>query len=86
MAKVVNIHEAKTHFSRLVEEVQRGEEVVIAKRGKPVARLIPEVAPAPLPRIGRARGRIWIGPDFDDPIEDIFEVLKDDSPVERTDE
>ncbi|HSO72953.1 MAG TPA: type II toxin-antitoxin system prevent-host-death family antitoxin, partial [Thermodesulfobacteriota bacterium] len=41
MAEAVNVHEAKTHFSRLLERVNRGEEIVIAKAGKPVARLVP---------------------------------------------
>jgi len=64
----VNIHEAKTHLSRLVERVEAGEEVIIARAGRPVARLIPFRAQRQ-PRVpGLWAGRVAIGPDFDDPI------------------
>ena len=56
--RTVNVHEAKTHLSRLLKEVAAGEEVVIAKAGKPVARLVP-VAALPEPRVpGVAKGRV----------------------------
>ncbi len=65
---VVNVHEAKTHFSKLLERVERGEEVVIARRGHPIARLVPH-APAPKQRVpGLLRGKIVMGDDFDDPL------------------
>lgn len=64
----VNIHEAKTHFSKLLERVQQGEEVVIAKAGKPIARLVP-VGPTVTRRVpGTARGRVKISPNFDEPL------------------
>ena len=64
--KVVNIHEAKTHFSRLVERVTLGEEVVIGKAGKPVARLVPYREDA-APRVpGGWKGRVRIAEDFDE--------------------
>ena len=64
----VNVHEAKTHLSRLLERVEHGEEIVIARAGKPVARLVP-IEPAPGKRpIGRDRGKIWMSDDFDDPL------------------
>ena len=66
----VNIHEAKTHFSRLIDRVLQGEEVVIAKAGRPVARLVPLPPKVPQRRPGSARGLITIGPDFDDPLPD----------------
>jgi prevent-host-death family protein len=61
----VNIHEAKTHLSRLVERVEGGEEVVIARAGRPVARLVPfRVRTAP--RVpGMWRGRVKLAADFD---------------------
>jgi prevent-host-death family protein len=63
---MVNVHEAKTHLSRLLERVSRGEEIVIAKDGHPVAKLI---AIAPLERKpGRLKGRIRIGKNFDAPL------------------
>lgn len=67
---VVNIHEAKTQLSRLLERALLGEEVVIAKAGRPIARLTP-IEPAHAPRKpGSAKGRIHIAPDFDDPLPD----------------
>jgi prevent-host-death family protein len=64
----VNVHEAKTHLSKLLERVQSGEEITIAKAGKPVARLVP-ILDASRKRVpGMDRGRIWISPDFDDPL------------------
>jgi prevent-host-death family protein len=64
----VNVHEAKTHLSRLLERVERGEEIVIARAGKPIARLVP-VDPRPGRRpIGRDKGKIWMSEDFDEPL------------------
>jgi prevent-host-death family protein len=63
-----NVHEAKTHFSRLLERVAQGEEVIIAKSGRPVAKLV-RVAAEPR-RPGRLKGRIRISPDFDEPLPD----------------
>ena len=67
----VNIHEAKTHLSRLVEKVEAGEEIVIARAGRPVARLVP-YRKSTRPRVpGRWRNQIVIAPDFDAPNEEI---------------
>jgi len=72
----VNIHEAKTHLSQLVEEVGRGDEIIIAKAGKPVARLVAigdDVTPRPR---GLLKGKIWIGADFDAPLpQEIFQLF-----------
>jgi len=69
----VNVHEAKTHLSRLLERVQSGEEIVIAKAGKPVARLTPFAA-APAPRKpGRDAGRVLMADDFDEPLPEFEE-------------
>jgi len=65
-----NIHDAKTHFSKLLERAANGEEVVIAKAGKPIARLLP-IAPVIASRKpGNDAGKIIIAPDFDDPLEE----------------
>lgn len=64
----VNIHEAKTHLSRLLEQVQAGEEVVIAKSGRPIARLVPIRVPQPI--LGSARGEGKLKPGWDDPLTD----------------
>lgn len=67
---VFNIHEAKTHFSKLLERVLNGEEVIIAKAGKPVARILPVVTNE-FPRVpGVDKGMIVIMPNFDDPLEE----------------
>lgn len=67
---IFNIHEAKTHFSKLLERVLNGEEVIIAKAGKPVARILPVVTNVS-PRVpGIDKGKITIMPNFDDPLEE----------------
>ena len=72
MVETVNIHEAKTHLSRLVERVEAGEEVVIARAGRPVARLVP-LRLSTKPRVpGQWRGQIVIAPDFDGANEEII--------------
>jgi prevent-host-death family protein len=64
----VNIHDAKTHLSRLLEEVAAGAEVVIARAGKPVARLVP-IEAAPRPKLlGLLAGQIEVPEDFDAPL------------------
>lgn len=66
--KVVNIYEAKTQLSKLVDEAAAGREVVIAKAGVPRARLVPLAAPRRRRRPGGAKGRIRIAADFDAPL------------------
>ncbi|OGA22452.1 MAG: antitoxin [Betaproteobacteria bacterium RIFCSPLOWO2_02_FULL_65_24] len=65
----VNIHQAKTHLSRLVEKAAQGEEIVIAKSGKPIARLVALEKPKQAKRKpGALKGRGWVAPDFDAPL------------------
>ncbi len=72
MSTIVNVHEAKTHLSRLLEQVMQGEEVVIAKSGRPVARLVALRESAKRREPGSARGQLKLADDFDDPLpEDI---------------
>ena len=73
MTATVNIHEAKTNLSRLLRRVSAGEEIVIAKAGRPIARLVP-VMQKPARRVpGSAAGQVIIAPDFDAPLpEDIL--------------
>lgn len=73
MAKTVNIHEAKTHLSRIVDEVAAGDEVIIAKAGKPMARLIPMPAAVKTKKLGLLKGKIKVPDDFNAPLPD--EVL-----------
>jgi prevent-host-death family protein len=64
----VNIHQAKTQFSRLVDLAAGGEEIIIAKAGKPVARLIPYAPIGAVRRPGTMRGKIRIKKNFDAPL------------------
>ncbi|MDP2827181.1 MAG: type II toxin-antitoxin system Phd/YefM family antitoxin [Sulfuricellaceae bacterium] len=66
----INIHEAKTHLSRLVESVAAGEEVIIAKAGKPVARLVALAKPAGRRELGLLAGKMVIPDDFDSPLSE----------------
>jgi prevent-host-death family protein len=66
--KTVNIHEAKTHLSRLLADVAAGEEIVIAKAGKPVARLVPVTGQRPDRVLGVDAGCVVINDDFDAPL------------------
>lgn len=66
MSEVVNIHEAKTHLSRLLERVQAGEEITIAKAGRPIAKLT-AIQERPKQRVP-GNDEIIIHPNFDDPI------------------
>lgn len=70
--KSVNVHQAKTHLSRLLDDVAHGEEIVIAKAGKPVARLVP--VDSPRERVlGGDKGLVVIANDFDAPLpEDLL--------------
>ncbi|HEV2369437.1 MAG TPA: type II toxin-antitoxin system prevent-host-death family antitoxin [Acidimicrobiales bacterium] len=71
----MNIHEAKTHFSKLVAEVEQGREVVITRAGRPVAKLIPYRTPSR--RVpGGWEGRVRIAPDFDEPDEDVVAAFE----------
>jgi len=77
LEKTVNIHTAKTHLSSLIAEAEAGENIVIARAGKPAVKLVPvkgKKKKAAKSKIradrkpGFMKGKIWIGPDFDDPL------------------
>ena len=73
MRRLVNIREAKTHFSKILARVLGGEEIIIAKAGKPVARLIRISRKPAVRRPGSAAGQIVIASDFDEPLAE-FEM------------
>ncbi len=75
----VNVHEAKTRFSKLLEQVRRGREVIIAKAGRPVARLSAYAPPArKITAPGGMEGQgWWIAEDFDEATDDLFDVLRE---------
>lgn len=74
MTSQVNIHEAKTTFSRLVKRAENGEEIVIARAGRPVARLGPLVEEREPRRGGIWKGKAFMHDDFDDPLDEEFEA------------
>jgi prevent-host-death family protein len=83
--RTVNIHEAKTHLSKLVDEASQGKEVIIAKAGKPVARLVPLIPRRKRRKLGALGGRFSVPADFDAPLSDelmsLFEGRNADAPA-----
>ncbi len=78
MDKAVNIHEAKTHLSRLIERVEAGEEITLARAGRPVAKLVPFKRRVEPRTPGAWKGRVTYAPDWDSPevnaeIADLFD-------------
>ncbi len=80
--QTVNIHDAKTHLSRLLELVKRGEEVIIARAGQPIAMLIAYEQPRPtiVPPGSMAGAGWWIEDDFNEPVDDLFDCFKTGTP------
>jgi prevent-host-death family protein len=74
VSKQVNIYEAKSQLSRLVDEVEAGAEIVIARNGRPVARLVPLQRVPHERKPGAWRGKGWIAPDFDETPEEIIDL------------
>jgi prevent-host-death family protein len=72
---IVNVHEAKTHLSRLLARVEAGEHIVIARAGRPVAELVPATSIRPRRKPGMDRGRIVIHDNFDDPLPEFEEYM-----------
>jgi len=73
--KIVNIQAAKTHLSRLVEEVSAGEDIVLAKAGKPLVRLVPFQAVPGERKLGLLKGKAWEAPDCWDHDENLEKVF-----------
>lgn len=71
--KIVNVHEAKTHLSRLIEEALAGEEIVIARGNEPVVRLVLVESARPQRTLGWGKGQIQMAEDFDAPLDDFAE-------------
>ena len=78
--RTVNMHAAKTHLSSLVEEVQKGGEIIIAKAGKPVARLVPIEPTNGRRPLGLLRGKIWEAPDAWDPDPELERLFYEGDP------
>lgn len=69
MSKAINIHDAKTHLSRLVAQAAAGKEIIISKAGKPLARLVPLANAARPKRLGQLKGKITVPDDFNAPLD-----------------
>ncbi len=83
----INIHQAKTQLSKLVEEVAQGQEIIIAKAGKPIAKLVPLEKAERKPRTpGGMKGQIWIADNFDEPMSEEELALWYDAPIFPSDE
>ncbi|MGA2205250.1 MAG: type II toxin-antitoxin system Phd/YefM family antitoxin [Terracidiphilus sp.] len=81
MTKPVNIFAAKTNLSKLVARAEKGEDIIIARAGKPVARLT-QLEPVKKPiRFGLMKGQIWVADDFDAPLPDEVLAGFEDGPV-----
>ena len=75
--EVVNVHQAKTHLSKLLKVVEQGQEVVIGRSGVPIARLVPWIRPAPsVAAPGAMRGEIVLSDEFNAPLDGLFEALR----------
>ncbi|MCA9427799.1 MAG: type II toxin-antitoxin system Phd/YefM family antitoxin [Candidatus Omnitrophica bacterium] len=72
---ITNIHEAKTHLSKLIERVSQGEEIVIGKAGRPVAKLVPYTSEPGPRKLGLWKGKVRIADDFDELPTDIAEAF-----------
>ncbi len=75
--RTVNIHEAKTHLSRLVDAAAKGEPFIIAKAGKPLVKVVPIDAPAAPRRLGFMRGQFTVPDDFDTMDQEEIEKMFD---------
>jgi len=73
----INIYAAKAQLSRLVDQANAGEEVVITRHGRPVARLVPAGQETPSRKLGTLRGKVWMADDFDAPMpDDVLDVFE----------
>ena len=84
--KTVNMHEAKTHLSRLVDEAARGEDIVIAKAGRPVVRLVPVTEVHGLRPVGGLEGHVWESADCWDPDPEIEALFYGEDDSRSTDQ
>lgn len=73
--QVVNIHEAKTNLSKLIEKTLKGEEVIIAKAGKPVVKLSTYKEKLKPRKLGLWKGKVWMSEDFNDEDEEINKLF-----------
>ena len=80
MSESVNVYEAKTHLSQLLDRAAAGEEIIIARAGRPVARLVALAEPSPRRLPGAWRGKVSIAPDFDELPAEIEAAFRGERP------
>jgi prevent-host-death family protein len=73
---IVNVHQAKTHLSRLLDRVEAGEEIMIGRAGRPIARLVPYQPSSQARQPGACRGRVQIAEDFDELQEELAATFR----------
>jgi prevent-host-death family protein len=73
--QLVNVHQAKTQFSKLLDQVEAGDEIVISRYGKPVAKITSMVSDLPPRKPGALKGKIWIADNFDEFDEELEEMF-----------
>lgn len=76
MERQVNVYEAKTQLSKLLEQVEAGDEIVIARNGRPIARLVPLQHTLADRVPGGWEGKVWMAPDFDEPDEELIDLME----------
>jgi prevent-host-death family protein len=74
--KQVNVYEAKTQLSKLLAQAEAGDEIVIARHGKPIARLVPLQRTAIPRQLGSLRGKIWMSSDFDESDHELIDLME----------
>lgn len=80
MAESINVYDAKTHLSKLLERVEHGEEIVIARAGRPVAKLVPIPRRTEPRKPGGWEGKVWMAPDFDELPPDLLAAFEGEDP------
>jgi len=76
MPVTVNVYDAKTHLSKLLDRVEQGEEIIIARAGRPVAKLVPIPRRTEPRKPGGWEGKVWMAPDFDELPEDLLRAFE----------
>ncbi len=76
MSNVVNVHDLKTNYSKYLEQVAHGKEIILGKHGKPVAKLVPLPQKVAVRKPGALEGKIWIADDFDETPPEWIEAME----------
>ena len=76
MADLINVHDLKTNYSKYLDKVASGQEILLGKHGKVVAKIVP-IAQAQQPRVpGSLKGKVWMSNDFDVPMNNLWDTIK----------